>query len=96
MSLHLVEVVVSLMFYINCLHRGPSTVDAVLIVPGYVRIPKTFRSNLLYTIVMAALSNIGGALCSTLQSLADATSRSQPLVGRSSLYCKDMWGDTAV
>jgi len=66
--------------------------------------------------VMAALPNIGGALCSTPQSLADAhykmpysnaantryplklagctklTNRSQPLVGRSSPYCKYMWG----
>jgi len=64
--------------------------------------------------VMAALPNIGGALCSTPQSLADAhcravtlprretcwnlqgclklVNRSQPLVGRSSSYCKDMWG----
>jgi len=67
--------------------------------------------------VMAALPNIGGALCSTPQSLADAhyysaacsnasktrnhlklagvpklTKRSQPLVGRSSTYCGDMWG----
>ena len=51
--------------------------------------------------VMAALPNIGGALCSTPQSLADAqtrvqgcpklANRSQPLVGRSSLYYQDMW-----
>jgi len=67
---------------------------------------------------MVALPNIGGALCSTPQSLADAQSpttrcravtlprretrwnlqecpklvnRSQPLVGRSSPYCEDMW-----
>jgi len=66
--------------------------------------------------VMAALQNIGGALCSTPQSLVDAqywsavqqlcqeakpveicrgcpklTKRSQPLVSRSSPYCKDIW-----
>jgi len=68
--------------------------------------------------VMAALPNIGGALCSTPQSLADAqrplldyravtlprretrwnlqgcpklTKGSQPIVGQSSPYCKDMW-----
>ena len=67
--------------------------------------------------VMVALPNIGGALYSTPQSLADAHStsgcravtlprcetswnlqgcpklvnRSQPLVGRSSPYCEDMW-----
>ena len=65
--------------------------------------------------VMVALPNIGGALCSTPQSLADADyymprsnaaktrnplkaaripqtpERSQPLVGRSSLYCGDIW-----
>jgi len=65
--------------------------------------------------VMVALPNIGGALCSTPQSLADATSRchavtlprretswnlqgcpklvnrSQPLVGRRSPYCGDIW-----
>jgi len=64
---------------------------------------------------MVALPNIGGALCSTPQSLADAhyympcsnaaktrnqlnlvgcpklTKRSQPLVGRSSPYCGDIW-----
>jgi len=66
--------------------------------------------------VMAALPNIGGALCSTPQGLADATTRVpcskadktrnplkcagclklanrfQPLVGRRSPYCEDMWG----
>jgi len=67
--------------------------------------------------VMAALPNIGSALCSTPQSFADAhllecravtlpsretrwnslgcprlTKRSQPLVGRSSPYCEEMWG----
>ena len=65
--------------------------------------------------VMVALPNIGGALCSTPQSLADAhyltacsnaakresrlnlqgclklANRSQPLVGRSSPYCEDIW-----
>jgi len=65
--------------------------------------------------VMVALPNIGGALCSTPQTLADAhywmpcsnaaktrnplklagvpklTKGSQPLEGRSSPYCKDMW-----
>jgi len=65
--------------------------------------------------VMAALPNIGGALCSTPQfgwrplvecravtlprretrwNLLESpklTKRSQPLVGWSSLYCKDMW-----
>ena len=61
--------------------------------------------------VMVALPNIGGALCSMPQSLADAhyympcsnaaktrnqlkfavVTRSQPLVGRSSPYCGDMW-----
>jgi len=51
--------------------------------------------------MMAALSNVGGVLCSTPQTLADAhyssgvpklTKRSQPLVGRSSPYCKHVWG----
>ena len=65
--------------------------------------------------VMVALPNIGGALCSTPQTLADAhywmpcsnaaktrnplklagvpklTKGSQPVEGRSSPYCKDMW-----
>ena len=56
--------------------------------------------------VMVALPNIGGALYSTPQSLADAhyympcsnaakmrnqLKRSQPLVGRSSPYCGDIW-----
>ena len=64
--------------------------------------------------VMVALPNIGGALCSTPQSLGSTTrcravtlprrgtsrnlqgcpklvNRSQPIVGRSSLYCGDMW-----
>jgi len=65
--------------------------------------------------VMVALPNIGDALYSTPQSLADAcyympcstaaktrnqlkfggvpklTKRSQPLVGRSSSYCGDIW-----
>jgi len=65
--------------------------------------------------VMVALWNVGGALYSTPQSLADAhyympcsnaaktlnqlkfggctklTKRSQPLVGRSSPYCGDIW-----
>ena len=67
--------------------------------------------------LMVALPNIGGALCSTPQSLADAhywmpcsnaaktrnhlkfagvgypklVNRSQPLVGRSSPYCGEMW-----
>jgi len=67
--------------------------------------------------VMAALPNIGGALCSTPQSLAgwrpllqchavtlpkretrwnlqgcsELPDQSQPLVGRSSPYCADMW-----
>jgi len=66
--------------------------------------------------VMVALPNIGGALYSTTQSLADAhyytcravtlprretsrnlvgcpilTKRSQPLLGRSSPYCGDIW-----
>ena len=67
--------------------------------------------------VMVALPNIGGALCSTPQSLAGTpyycrcravtlrrrethsnlegcpklVNRSQPLVGRSSPYCGDMW-----
>ena len=65
--------------------------------------------------VTVALPNIGGALCSTPQRLADArywmpcsnaaktrnrlkfagvpqtTGWSQPLEGRSSPYCKDMW-----
>ena len=59
--------------------------------------------------VMAALSNTGGALCSTpqfgcavrlprrqtrwnLPGCPKLTKRSQPLVGRSSPYCKNMWG----
>jgi len=65
---------------------------------------------------MAALSNIGGALCSmpqfrwrpllecravtlprrktswNLQGCPKLTKLSQPLVGRCSPYCKDMWG----
>ena len=68
--------------------------------------------------MMAAMPNIGGALCSMPQTLADSmtpttrgpcsnaakmrnpmklagcpklTNRSQPLVGRSSSYCKEMW-----
>jgi len=57
--------------------------------------------------VMAALPNIGGALCSTLQSLADNTARTrntlkfagvpqtrqQPLVGQRSPYYEDTWSD---
>jgi len=67
--------------------------------------------------MIAAPPNIGGTLCSTLQSFADAhyysamqqrcqdakaveicwgapklPNRSQPLVGQSSPYCKDIWG----
>ena len=46
--------------------------------------------------VMAALANIGGALCSTPQSwnlqwCLKLANWSQPLVGRSSPYCGDMW-----
>jgi len=44
--------------------------------------------------VMAALPNIGGALCSTLQSLDGVPQTNEPIsavVGRSSPYCGGMW-----
>jgi len=49
--------------------------------------------------MLAALPNIGGAVCSTLQSLADAIREirkiwkgaTNEVVGRSSPHCQDMW-----